>query len=95
MGEKKRRERAQFAQVGRLAFRLEGAYWNVYYAQPDTMKDAVFLGGIRFTLVEGHEEVKKEFMAVMRHALTAAGEDALGVKLEWPGAADESDLRNQ
>jgi hypothetical protein len=37
---------------GRLALRVEGEFWNAYYAMPGTMRDAIFLGSIRMKFAE-------------------------------------------
>ena len=49
-------------QIGRLAFRHEGANWNAYYAMPDSMADAVPIGSIRMGAVLSSLAIKQAFM---------------------------------
>lgn len=70
-------------EVGRLAMRVEGDLWVAYYALPDTMNDAVFLGSIRLAFVADWQ-AKEIFMALMRDAVSAIIQDKAGVAPEWP-----------
>jgi hypothetical protein len=71
------------ARVGRLALRVEGAFWNAYYAMPDTMKDAIFLGSIRIRFVEDPMR-KNVFMALMQEAVSDIIEETTGERPDWP-----------
>lgn len=74
---------SQLEQMGRLAMRVEGDWWNAYYAMPDTMEDAILLGSIRMIFV--HDFSAKEiFMALMRDAVSAIIKDRIGVEPSWP-----------
>lgn len=54
------------SKIGRLALRQEGPNWNAYYAMPDTMKGALFLGSIRLGAVGPDNRKRKDaFMAMM------------------------------
>lgn len=55
--------------VGRLAFRVEGSQWNAYWALPDTMQDAVFLGSIPMAAAR-KPEIKDAFMALMQEVVS-------------------------
>ena len=55
---------------GRLAFRVEGSMWNCYYALPDTMEGAIYLGSIHMAIAQIPEN-KEAFMAIMRRGLNA------------------------
>jgi hypothetical protein len=70
-------------QVGRLAMRVEGDWWNAYYAMPGTMEGAIPLGSIQMAIVQD-ESAKQIFMALMRDAVTAIIKDAVGVTPHWP-----------
>ena len=70
-------------QMGRLAMREEGDWWNAYYALPDTMDDAILLGSIRMAIVADFS-AKQIFMALMRDAVTAFIKDRSGLTPEWP-----------
>jgi len=59
-------DKSQLQQVGRLALRVEGAYWNAYYAKPDTMDGAILLGSIQFSIIAQNETHKQAFMNMMR-----------------------------
>ena len=57
----------------RLAFRVEGEWWNAYIAEPGTMEGAYLVGSIRFGTVHGKRKRRDAFMALMK----AAFEDAM------------------
>jgi hypothetical protein len=71
-------------EVGRLAFRHEGEWWNAYWS-PDqhSMDKAVQLGSIRMAVVRG--SLREEFIKLMRLAFEEASKDALGATPEWGG----------
>lgn len=69
-------------QVGRLALRAEGENWNAYYAMPDTMEGALYLGSIRLSLVEDRAR-KQAFMDLMRSSVGSILEGIVGMKPEW------------
>lgn len=83
-GGDKRRGRMTFMKVGRLALREEGNYWNAYYAQPDTMEDAVLIGSIAMRFVHGNEERQRAFMSLMRESVGDLIEELTGVRPAWP-----------
>lgn len=70
--------------IGRLAFREEGKWWNAYYADVGTMANALRLGSIRMTLVLGNPTRKDEFIALMREAWADVAEQKFGVRPEFP-----------
>jgi hypothetical protein len=70
-------------QIGRLAMRHEGKWWNAYYAMPDTMTDAVLLGSIAMRFVEMPER-KHAFMGLMREAVSDIIEEKTGTRPTWP-----------
>ena len=72
-------------QVGRLAMRQEGGYWNAYYALPESMGDALFLGSISMSAVSGNEARKAAFIGMMRDVVSALIEDSTGVRPVWGG----------
>jgi hypothetical protein len=63
--------------MGRLALRTEGNFWVAYYALPDTMEGALFLGSIRLQFVEDAER-KLVFMALMKEAVSDILEENTG-----------------
>jgi hypothetical protein len=69
--------------MGRLALRVEGYLWVAYYALPDTMEGAIFLGSIRTEFVEDAER-KLVFMALMKEAVSDIIEDKTGERPTWP-----------
>ena len=71
------------AQVGRLAMRVEGDFWVAYYALPNTMKDAIFLGSIQMAFVQD-ESAKQIFMALMRDAVSSIIKEQVGADPIWP-----------
>ena len=70
-------------QIGRLAMRHEGDSWNAYYALPDTMEGALFLGGVRMAIVASKER-KDAFLAFMREAVGDIIQEKTGVRPIWP-----------
>ena len=69
--------------MGRLALRIEGDLWVAYYALPNTMKDALFLGSIQTRFVEDKER-RDIFMGLMQQAVSDLIEDEVGVRPDWP-----------
>lgn len=72
------------AQVGRLALRQEGGFWNAYYAQTGTMAGAFLLGSIDLQFVQSQER-KDAFVALMREAVGDLIEKATGIRPIWGG----------
>lgn len=70
-------------QVGRLAMRVEGHLWVAYYALPDTMDGALFLGSIQMAFVQD-PGAKQTFMGLMRDAVSAIITEKAGVAPDWP-----------
>lgn len=71
------------SQIGRLAMRQEGAFWNAYYAMPNTMDGALLLGSIHMNTVQRAER-KDAFMTLMREVVSDIIEDACGTRPVWP-----------
>lgn len=70
--------------VGRLALRVEGDNWNAYWAPPDSMDGALYLGSIRMAIVDGKPERKAAFMALIREGVSDILEQATGTRPTWP-----------
>lgn len=81
-------------EMGRLAFRIEGSNWNCYYAEPDTMEGAVFLGSIPMKFVENKKR-KAEFMKLMRDCFSDVTEGILGVRPDWPNPGGHQGPENE
>lgn len=75
--------KADKEQMGRLAMRVEGDFWNAYYALPNTMEGALLLGSIRMAFVQDFT-AKEIFMALMRDAVSAIIKERIGADAEWP-----------
>lgn len=75
----------KLAQIGRIALRVEGENWNAYWALPDTMAGALFLGSIKMAFVATAER-KEAFMALMRAGVSDTIESETGERPDWPGA---------
>lgn len=69
--------------VGRLAMRHEGTNWNAYYAMPDTMEGAIFLGSIAMRLVVDKPERREAFMAMMRESVSDLIMELTGHRPTW------------
>ena len=73
-------------QIGRLSMRQEGGFWVAYYAMPETMDGAIFLGSISMGAISGHNGHRKaNFMDMMRDIVSEIIEDKTGIKPEWGG----------
>jgi hypothetical protein len=70
-------------QMGRLAMRVEGDLWVAYYALPNTMEGAIFLGSIQMAFVQDFAN-KEIFMALMRDAVGAMIKGTVGADAIWP-----------
>jgi hypothetical protein len=70
--------------IGRLAMRHEGENWNAYYATPDTMEGAVYLGSIAMRFVAGYPQRKAAFMDLMRDGVSDLIEEETGERPIWP-----------
>jgi hypothetical protein len=72
------------AQIGRLAFRHEGEFWNAYWApQMDSMSGAILLASIRMNLVENSNVMKDSFMTMSKAAFSVIIKDLVGVVPQW------------
>lgn len=69
-------------EVGRLAFREEGTMWNAYWAMPDTMVNAIWLGSIAMKGIVNNTRRKEAFMDLMQDLATEVLEDITGEKVE-------------
>lgn len=74
-------------QMGRLAYRVEGGNWNAYYALPNTMVGAIYLGSIRMKIVENLER-RAAFKALMWEGFCDILEERYGVR---PTRGEEQD----
>ena len=72
-------------QIGRLAMRQEGGNWAAYYALPETMANAIFLGSIKMAAIMKNPERKEAFMGMMRDIVADIIEDETGVRPSWGG----------
>ena len=78
-------DKSDMEPVGRLAFRQEGGNWCAYYAPPDTMEGAIFLGSIKLGLVKLNKALKQSFMDLMQEVVSNAFQGALGTRPDWAG----------
>lgn len=69
--------------IGRLALRVEDSLWVAYYAAPDSMEGALFLGSIQMRFVQDVDR-KAAFMAMMRDAVSDLVEETIGTRPTWP-----------
>jgi|HubBroStandDraft_6_1064221.scaffolds.fasta_scaffold00530_44 hypothetical protein len=79
-------------EVGRLALRHEGEWWNAYWARSQlSMDGAVLLGSIRMSVAKG--PVKDAFIGTMTLAFGNMVKDVTGQDPTWsePRIAPESE----
>lgn len=75
---------AEFSRkVGRLALRVEGSMWSAYYALPDTMDGALFIGSVAMRFVQDPER-KDAFINLMRGAVGDLMFELFGTRPTWP-----------
>ena len=67
----------------RLAIRSEGEYINCYFAEDDTMDDALLLGSIKRSIVETDERLFDEWREFMQRAFGLVAVRAIGVEPVW------------
>lgn len=74
------KDETQLVECGRLAFRVEGDYWNCYFApEQDSMAGAVILGSLRMTIAQT-PEMKDAFIDLMRSAFNIAARELVGAE---------------
>lgn len=65
----------------RLAFRIDGKFWRVYYAPNlGTMDGALELGSIRTNMIDGDNELTKRFKALFMDCANRAVADVFGTE---------------
>jgi hypothetical protein len=69
--------------LGRLALRVEGKNWTAYYAMPDTLDGAIYLGSINMRFVQSKKR-KQIFMDLMLEAVGDILEEIIGERPTWP-----------
>ena len=74
---------ARNTEVGRLALRVEGEWWNGYWApRQDSMDGAIHIGSVRCGLAQ-NPKVKQAFIDLMTTAFGVAVTDATGLTATW------------
>lgn len=73
----------KIVQVGRLALRHEGAFWNAYYAMPNTMDGAILIGSIAIQFVANNQARKDAFIGLMREAVGELLYEQTGQQPSW------------
>lgn len=82
-------------EIGRLALRAEGEWWNAYWApRQDTMDDAQLLGSLRLNLATDDFEVKQGFIDLMTKAFGNVVIDVTGQRPAW-GAPEPAPERER
>ena len=83
-------------EIGRLALRQEGKWWNAYWAPHQTdMDNAILIGSLRLRLAR--DEAKQVFIDAMRKAFDNACKDVTGQTPDWgdPQSAPEHERAGQ
>lgn len=70
-------------QIGRLAMRQEGEFWNAYYARMETIDEAILLGSIKMSLVTNNEPRRLLFMGMMQEAVGEIIQLATGYEVDF------------
>jgi hypothetical protein len=74
--------KTQKTEMGRLALREEGSWWNAYYSPVGTMDGAVPLGSLRMNLA-CNRDLRQRFMDLMREAVGAIITETTGIQPTW------------
>ena len=69
--------------IGRLAFRVEGEFWNCYWADLATMDGATLLASIRMSIAEKDKAIKDDFMLLMRNTFDCIAKDLNLGEPQW------------
>lgn len=82
-------------QIGRIAIRQEGLWWNAYYRLPheeETKNGAdaedaapILLGSIRFSAIRDNVGRRQAFIKIMREIVDDLLEELFGTRAHWPG----------
>jgi len=78
--------------IGRLALREEGDFWNAYWC-PNTnnMDKSVLLGSIRLNVIKG--SLREDFIELMKSSFEILAKDVIGQTPTWskpkPAPEDE------
>jgi len=70
--------------IGRLALRDEGDRWTAYFADQDTMDDAIWLGSVLLKLVENPER-RQQFIDLMTCWVADLLQPLCGERPTWNG----------
>ena len=70
-------------QIGRLAMRKEGDYWNAYYTLPNSMDGALLLGSISMGAVTNNPDRRQAFLVMMRDIVSDFIEEKTGTRPDW------------
>jgi hypothetical protein len=79
-------------EVGRLALRREGEFWNAYWSpSPHNLDNAILIGCIRMNCVKG--QIREDFMELMKNAFDTIAEGVTGETATWskPRTAPENE----
>lgn len=63
--------------AGRLAFRVEGDFWNAYWTPESTMSGAILIGSLRMTFAEV-PALKDHFMDLVRASFNEIVKQTVG-----------------
>jgi hypothetical protein len=78
--------------IGRLALREEGDFWNAYWAPHiDSMEGSVLIGCIRLNVVKG--KIHEDFIELMKNSFEVITEETIGQTPTWskPRTAPENE----
>lgn len=78
---------SDWEQMGRLAMRVEGNFWNAYYALPGTMEGAILLGSLHMGFATNPER-RDQFMQYMRECVGDMIEHEFGIRPKWSGTIE-------
>jgi hypothetical protein len=78
--------------IGRLALREEGDFWNAYWCpNTDNMDKSILLGSIRLNVVKGR--IYEDYIKLMKDAFNVIAKETIGQTPTWskpkPAPEDE------
>jgi hypothetical protein len=77
---------------GCLAMRQEGNLWCAYYALPDTMEGAEFLGAMHMHFMQDPKH-EAAFFGLMKNAVRGLRKEKTGERPVWPGSMTQPSAR--
>lgn len=67
-------------QVGRVAFRVEGQYYNAYWALRDTMEGAIHIASVKIAPLRCNDALRTQFVELVQNIVSDAFDKTMGAR---------------